>query len=175
MRAFACPVCNNFTAFEVGSAVATCHADARSSPADEARCCRSLDGAATVDGQRWVRCTQSRDVGLQLAGPRGAGGRAARPVPGRFDDPPRTRRGRHDRHGRSWCRPRGRCGGWCTSSSTRPARRPVLAPRRRPGLRPAVELQQRRAGDHRARRRCHHHRPRRIARRLPRVTAGSAR
>ena len=78
--------------------------------------------------------------------------------------------------GRSWCRPRWRCGGWCTSSLDLGL--PVDPFWSRDGGL-AFDLLSSytdgREGDHRARRRRHHHRPRRIARRLPRITAGSPR
>lgn len=57
MRAFVCPVCHNFVPFE-GSTCLSCgtpvglHLPSRSMVA-------LSDGAATVDGVRWMRCTQS--------------------------------------------------------------------------------------------------------------------
>jgi hypothetical protein len=61
MRAFACPVCQNFTSFE-GDRCRSCgapvglHLPSRSMLA-------LTDGAATVDGATWVRCTQAEPLG----------------------------------------------------------------------------------------------------------------
>ncbi len=61
MRAFACPVCHEFTAFE-HDRCATCgtslgfHLPSKTMVA-------LTDGAAHVDGRRWVRCTQSTTLG----------------------------------------------------------------------------------------------------------------
>ena len=60
VRAFACPVCNNFTAFEAARC-RNCHADVGLHPPTNTML-DVLDGAATVDGQRWIRCTQSRTL-----------------------------------------------------------------------------------------------------------------
>ena len=61
MRAFACPVCNNFTAFEAARC-RNCHADVGLHLPTKTMLA-VLDGAATVDGQRWIRCTQSQALG----------------------------------------------------------------------------------------------------------------
>ncbi len=61
MRAFACPVCNNFTAFEAARC-RNCHADVGLHPPTNTMLA-VLDGAASVDGQRWIRCTQSQTLG----------------------------------------------------------------------------------------------------------------
>jgi len=61
MRAFACPVCQNFTSFErnrcqpCGTHVGL-HLPSRSMVA-------LTDGTATVDGTTWVRCTQADPLG----------------------------------------------------------------------------------------------------------------
>ncbi|MBJ7341524.1 putative zinc-binding metallopeptidase [Mycolicibacterium sp.] len=61
MRAFACPVCSEFAAFD-GDRCATCqtilgfHLPTKSMVA-------LVDGAAVLDGQRWVRCTQHASLG----------------------------------------------------------------------------------------------------------------
>jgi hypothetical protein len=61
MRAFACPVCNDFAPFE-SDRCATCqtalgmHLPTKSMLA-------LTDGSAVIDGQRWVRCTQHAPLG----------------------------------------------------------------------------------------------------------------
>jgi hypothetical protein len=61
MRAFACPVCHNFTAFEAdrcpncGAAVGL-HLPSHAMVA-------TTEGTALIDGRRWVPCTQSVTVG----------------------------------------------------------------------------------------------------------------
>ena len=61
MRAFACPVCQNFASFErdrcqsCGAAVGL-HLPSRSMVA-------LTDGTATIDGSTWARCTQAEPLG----------------------------------------------------------------------------------------------------------------
>jgi hypothetical protein len=61
VRAFACPVCHGFAAFDAarcgtcGSALGL-HLPSKSMVA-------MSDGSATIDGQRWVRCTQHAPLG----------------------------------------------------------------------------------------------------------------
>ncbi|MGH7291591.1 MAG: putative zinc-binding metallopeptidase, partial [Myxococcota bacterium] len=61
MHAFSCPVCNDFAPFE-SDACATCgtslglHLPTKTMVA-------IADGAATIDDQRWVRCTQYGPLG----------------------------------------------------------------------------------------------------------------
>jgi hypothetical protein len=61
VRAFACPVCNNFTAFEAARC-GNCHADVGLHPPTKTMIA-VLDGAATVEDLRWIRCTQSQALG----------------------------------------------------------------------------------------------------------------
>jgi hypothetical protein len=61
VRAFACPVCNYFTAFE-SDRCATCHT-ALGFHLPTKSMLPVADGVAQVDEQRWVRCTQSATVG----------------------------------------------------------------------------------------------------------------
>jgi len=67
MRAFACPVCQNFTAFEsdrcrsCGTAVGL-YLPSRSMVA-------LTDGAATIDDVTWVRCTQAGPLGCNWLAP----------------------------------------------------------------------------------------------------------
>ncbi len=69
MRAFACPVCQNFASFELdrcrscGTALGL-HLPSRSMVAVR-------DGTATVDGATWVRCTQAEPLGCNWLAPEG--------------------------------------------------------------------------------------------------------
>jgi len=61
VRAFACPVCNNFTAFEADRC-RTC--DAHVGLHLPSMTMVATDGdAAYIDGERWVRCTQAGTLG----------------------------------------------------------------------------------------------------------------
>ncbi|CAN5525860.1 putative zinc-binding metallopeptidase [soil metagenome] len=67
MRAFACPVCNNFTPFEQDrcpncQASVGLHLPSKSMVA-------ITGGVAVVDGQRWVRCTQAQNLGCNWLTP----------------------------------------------------------------------------------------------------------
>lgn len=67
MRAFACPVCNDFTPFEQDrcpscQANLSLHLPSKSMYA-------TTDGVAIVDGQRWVRCTQADTLGCNWLTP----------------------------------------------------------------------------------------------------------
>lgn len=61
MRAFACPVCNGFTPFEQNRCP-NCQASLGLHLPSKSMVAIS-DGAAEVDGQRWVRCTQAGNLG----------------------------------------------------------------------------------------------------------------
>ena len=61
MRAFACPVCNDFAPFE-SARCATCHT-ALGFHLPTKSMLPVADGVAQIDGQRWVRCTQSETLG----------------------------------------------------------------------------------------------------------------
>ena len=61
VRAFACPVCNNFTQFEAARC-RNCHAALGFHPPSKSML-PVADGVAQIDGQRWVRCTQSETSG----------------------------------------------------------------------------------------------------------------
>ena len=56
MRAFACPVCHGFISFE-SPQCPTCQAHVGLHPPTKSMVVTDGD-AATIDGQRWVRCTQ---------------------------------------------------------------------------------------------------------------------
>ncbi|MGZ8802701.1 MAG: zinc-binding metallopeptidase family protein [Mycobacterium sp.] len=61
MRAFACPVCNSFTPFEADRCAACWSAVGLHLPTNSMVV---LDGdVARVDGQHWIRCTQSEPLG----------------------------------------------------------------------------------------------------------------
>jgi hypothetical protein len=67
MRAFACPVCGTFTPFELDrclncQAGVGLHLPSKSMVA-------VTDGAAMVDGRRWVRCTQAASLGCNWLTP----------------------------------------------------------------------------------------------------------
>ena len=61
MRAFACPVCNNFTPFEADRCL-TCHAGIGLHPPTMTMLAVA-DGTVIADGQRWIRCTQNSTLG----------------------------------------------------------------------------------------------------------------
>jgi hypothetical protein len=61
MRAFACPVCNNFALFE-GDVCPTCSAELGLHLPSMTMVATSQD-TATVDGQQWLRCTQHGPTG----------------------------------------------------------------------------------------------------------------
>lgn len=61
MRAFACPVCNGFTPFEQNRCP-NCQASLGLHLPSKSMVAIS-DGAAEVEGQRWVRCTQAGNLG----------------------------------------------------------------------------------------------------------------
>ena len=67
MRAFACPVCNDFASFE-SDGCASCgmtlgfHLPTKTIVA-------IVDGAAMIDGRRWVRCTQHQPLGCNWLAP----------------------------------------------------------------------------------------------------------
>jgi hypothetical protein len=60
VRAFACPVCNNFTPFEADRCL-TCHAGIALHPPTMAML-TVADGTVIADGQRWIRCTQQNST-----------------------------------------------------------------------------------------------------------------
>ena len=60
VRAFACPVCNNFTPFEADRCQA-CQAAVGLHPPTMTMLA-VVDGVAMVDGRRWLRCTQSETL-----------------------------------------------------------------------------------------------------------------
>lgn len=67
MRAFACPVCNAFVSFEAEQCT-NCHAKLGFHlPTKTMR--PVADDAATVDGERWVRCTQHATLGCNWLAP----------------------------------------------------------------------------------------------------------
>jgi hypothetical protein len=61
VRAFACPVCNNFTPFESDQCL-NCQAHVGLHPPTKAMHAVVGD-TAIVDGQRWLRCTQHEALG----------------------------------------------------------------------------------------------------------------
>jgi hypothetical protein len=61
MRAFACPVCNNFTPFEEHRCP-NCQASVGLHLPTKTMVATAGD-VAVIDGQRWVRCTQSTNLG----------------------------------------------------------------------------------------------------------------
>ena len=113
VRAFTCPVCHAFTPFEAdrcancGAAVGL-HLPTKSMLSD-------LDGDAVVDGQRWIRCTQSETLDCNWLVPRGQRMPISAAGVVGLADPPRTRRPQTRWPERSWCRQPGRCAVWCTS------------------------------------------------------------
>lgn len=116
---------------------------------------------------------ETRQPRLQLAGAAGPGRWVPWPVLGRFVDPPRTAVRRHHRR-------REVSGDYSSVAALSVSAdgssltdRAVLASRRRVGLRSGVELQRRRASNHRSCVTCDHDRLGRIAGRLPRAVAGA--
>lgn len=67
VRAFACPVCNHFTAFEAAQC-RHCGSDVGLHPPTRTMLA-VVDGAATAEGQRWVRCTQHATLGCNWLAP----------------------------------------------------------------------------------------------------------
>lgn len=61
VQAFACPVCDNFTAFEADRC-RTCHNAVGFHPPSNAML-TVVGDTATVDEQRWIRCTQNETLG----------------------------------------------------------------------------------------------------------------
>lgn len=70
MRAFACPVCNNFTPFE-RDRCPNCDANVGLHLPSKAMIALPAgpDGAAVIEGQRWVRCTQADHLGCNWLTP----------------------------------------------------------------------------------------------------------
>ena len=67
VRAFACPVCREFTAFE-SDRCAACQASLGLHLPSKSMVAL-VDGAAVIDGQRWVRCTQHATLGCSWLAP----------------------------------------------------------------------------------------------------------
>ena len=80
VRAFACPVCNDFARSRRPGA-ATCHA-ALGFHLPTKSMLPVADGVAQIDGQRWVRCTQSETLGCNWLAARGTVALRTGPVPG---------------------------------------------------------------------------------------------
>ena len=67
MRAFACPVCHSFIAFE-SRRCTTCHTHVGLHLPTRTMVATEGD-TASVDGQRWVRCTQASVLGCNWLTP----------------------------------------------------------------------------------------------------------
>jgi hypothetical protein len=97
VRAFACPVCNGFAAFE-SLRCPTCettlgfHLPTMSMVP-------LVDDVAHIDNQQWVRCTQSETSGCNWSVPEEQAPEARGMVPRGLDDPTGTPSRRHDRAG----------------------------------------------------------------------------
>ena len=61
MRAFACPVCDSFAPFE-SRRCPTCHAELRLH-VPTLSMIATTEGAADIDGSRWIECTKSASLG----------------------------------------------------------------------------------------------------------------